>query len=140
MAVQRRTDVLLDSVTRLLRVGASANLLNLLQKQHPTDVAEILNRLPPHYRRMAFDTIAEHNPRMAMQALSELEPDQGAALLTHRSVDDVVKLLRELPILRVHVNLPFCGSPVSASRAERRRLCSSASAGVATTTSSTPNH
>jgi len=53
MAVQRRTDVLLDSVTRLLRVGAPANLLNLLQKQHPTDVAEILTRLPPHYRRIA---------------------------------------------------------------------------------------
>jgi magnesium transporter len=98
MAAPRRTDLLLDSVTRLLRVGASANLLNLLQKQHPTDVAEILRRLQDHYRRMAFDALAEHNPRLAMQALSELEPDQGAALLIHRSADDVAGLLRELPM------------------------------------------
>jgi magnesium transporter len=98
MAAPRRTDLLLDSVTRLLRVGASANLLNLLQKQHPTDVAEILRRLQEHYRRMAFDAIVERNPRLAMQALSELEPDQGAALLTNRAADDVARFLRELPM------------------------------------------
>jgi magnesium transporter len=98
MAAPRKTDVLLDSVTRLLRVGASANVLNLIQKQHPTDVAELLTRLPEHYRRMAFDVLAEHNSRLAMQALSELEPDQGAALLTNRPIEDVVRLLRDLPI------------------------------------------
>ncbi len=41
MAPQRRIDVVLDSVKRLLRIGATANLLNLLQKQHPADLAQI---------------------------------------------------------------------------------------------------
>jgi len=41
MAPQRRIDVVLDSVKRLLRIGATANLLNLLQKQHPADLAQM---------------------------------------------------------------------------------------------------
>ena len=41
MAPQRRIDVVLDSVKRLLRIGATANLLNLLQKQHPADLASV---------------------------------------------------------------------------------------------------
>ena len=40
MAAQRRIDLVLDSVKRLLRIGATANLLNLLQKQHPADLAQ----------------------------------------------------------------------------------------------------
>ena len=114
MAAPRRTDLLLDSVTRLLRVGASANLLNLLQKQHPTDIAEILRRLQPHYRRMAFDTLAEHNARFAMQALSELEPDQGAAVLTHRPVEELASLLRELPVDDLAALLEWLPDEVSA--------------------------
>ena len=39
---QRKIDVVLASVKRLIRVGASANLLNLLQKQHPADLAAVL--------------------------------------------------------------------------------------------------
>ena len=45
MAAQRRLDLVLDSVKRLLRVGASANLLNLLQKQHPAELGQIFSEL-----------------------------------------------------------------------------------------------
>ena len=38
-------DVVLDSVKRLLRIGATANLLNLLQKQHPADLAQVFGEL-----------------------------------------------------------------------------------------------
>jgi hypothetical protein len=44
-AAQRRIDLVLDSVRRLLRIGATANLLNLLQKQHPADLAQIFSEL-----------------------------------------------------------------------------------------------
>ena len=50
MAAQRRIDLVLDSVKRLLRIGATANLLNLLQKQHPADLAQIFNDLPDKER------------------------------------------------------------------------------------------
>src|SRR5918995_2590940 len=97
MAAQRRIDLALDSVKRLLRIGATANLLNLLQKQHPADLAQIFSELPDKDREAAFSVLAERNGRLAMEALSELGPEAGAALLADRSSEDIVKLLQELP-------------------------------------------
>ena len=97
MAAQRRIDLVLDSVKRLLRVGASANLLNLLQKQHPADLAQIFSDLPDKDREAAFSVLAERNGRLAMEAISELGPESGAALLATRSAEEIAKLSQEIP-------------------------------------------
>src|SRR6476659_4261378 len=97
MATQRRIDLVLDSVKRLLRIGASANLLNLLQKQHPADLAQIFSELPDKDREAASSLLAERNGRLAMEAISELGPEAGAALLATRSADDIAKLAQEIP-------------------------------------------
>ena len=94
---QRKLDVVLDSVKRLLRVGATSNLVNLLQKQHPADLAQLFSELPDKDRHAAFSVLAERNGRLAMEALSELGPEAGAALLSDRSAEEIVKLLQELP-------------------------------------------
>ena len=96
MAAQRRIDVVLDSVKRLLRIGASANLLNLLQKQHPADLAQIFSELQDKEREAAFSLLAERNGRLAMEAISELGPETGAALLATRSADEIAKLAQEI--------------------------------------------
>ena len=98
MAAQRRIDIVLASVRRLLRVGATSNLLNLLQKQHPVDIAEILSALNDHERRAIFDVLAANDPRLAIQALAELGVDRGAFLLADRPPATVVALLQELPL------------------------------------------
>jgi magnesium transporter len=97
MATQRRIDLVLDSVKRLLRVGATANLLNLLQKQHPADLAEIFKELQDKDRDTAFSVLAERNGRLAMEAISELGPEAGAALLSTRSAEEIAKLAQEIP-------------------------------------------
>ena len=61
MAQQRRIDLVLDSVKRLLRIGATANLLNLLQKQHPADLAQIFSELPA-YAGFYFTEEIDCNP------------------------------------------------------------------------------
>ena len=93
----RRIDVVLDSVKRLQRIGATANLLNLLQKQHPADVAEVLSALSPAERRSTFNTLIADNSRLAMEALSELDPEVGATLLVDRPADELARLFLELP-------------------------------------------
>jgi magnesium transporter len=93
---QRKIDVVLASVKRLIRVGASANLLNLLQKQHPADLAAVLGDLGERERQTAFNVLVERNPRHAMEGLSELGPEAGAALLDDRSPDEIARLLQEL--------------------------------------------
>src|SRR5918993_3566225 len=95
---QRKLDVVLDSVKRLLRVGATSNLVNLLQKQHPADLAQVFSELSEKDRQSAFSLLVERNSRLAMEALSELGPEAGAALLAAgRSAEEIVKLTQELP-------------------------------------------
>lgn len=96
MAAQRRIDLVLDSVKRLLRIGATANLLNLLQKQHPADLAQIFSELPNRDREATFSLLVERNGRLAMEAISELGPEAGAALLATRSAEEIAKLTQEI--------------------------------------------
>jgi magnesium transporter len=97
MAQQRKLDVVLDSVKRLLRIGATANLLNLLQKQHPADLAQVFGSLPDRERHASFTLLVERNSRLAMEALSELGPEAGAALLADRSAEEIARFVQELP-------------------------------------------
>jgi magnesium transporter len=97
MAAQRRIDLALDSVKRLLRIGATANLLNLLQKQHPADLAQIFSELPDREREATFSVLAERNGRLAMEAVSELGPEAGALLLATRPAEEIAKLAQEIP-------------------------------------------
>ena len=97
MAPQRKLDVVVDSVKRLLRIGATGNLTNLLQKQHPADLAQILNTLQERERQATFSILVERNSKLAMEALSELGPEAGAALLADRSAEEIARFVQELP-------------------------------------------
>jgi magnesium transporter len=97
MVAPRRSDVVLDSVKRLLRIGATANLLNLLQKQHPADLAQIFTALLDTERSAVFALLVDRQPKLAMETISEMGPEPGAQLLTGRSAEDIAKLLHELP-------------------------------------------
>jgi magnesium transporter len=94
---QRKLDVVLDSVKRLQRMGATSNLVNLLQKQHPADLAQLFSELADKDRQSAFSLLVERNSRLAMEALSELGPETGATMLADRSAEEIVKLTQELP-------------------------------------------
>ena len=96
MALQRRIDVVLDSVKRLLRIGATANLLNLLQKQHPADLGQIFGELHENERQAAFTVLVERQPKLAMESVSELGPERGATLLAGRSAEEIAKLVQEI--------------------------------------------
>jgi magnesium transporter len=97
MAPQRKLDVVVDSVKRLLRIGATGNLTNLLQKQHPADLAQILSTLHERERQATFSILVERNSKLAMEALSELGPEAGAALLADRSAEEIARFVQELP-------------------------------------------
>jgi magnesium transporter len=97
MPPQRKIELILESVRRLLRMGATPNLLNLLQKQHPADLAQIFTELGEKERHAAFNTLVEKNGRLAMEALSELEPEKGAELLALRPADEIARLAQEIP-------------------------------------------
>jgi magnesium transporter len=97
MPAQRRIDLIIESVRRLLRMGATPNLLNLLQKQHPADLAQIFAELPEKERHAAFNTLVEKNGRLAMEALSELGAEKGAELLALRSAEEIARFAQDMP-------------------------------------------
>ena len=97
MLPHRRIDVVFDSVKRLQRIGATANLLNLLQKQHPADLAEVFSELPDRERQSAFNTLLGQNSRLAMEALSELGPEVSAPLLLDHPAEELARLFQEIP-------------------------------------------
>src|SRR6187551_883572 len=96
MATQRRIDLVLDSGKRLLRIGATANLVNLLQKQHPADLAQVFTELPDKEREAVFTLLFERNGRLAMEALTELGPESGAPLLATRPAEEIARLAQDI--------------------------------------------
>ena len=112
---QRKLDVVLDSVKRLQRMGATSNLVNLLQKQYPADLAQLFAELPDKDRGSAFSLLVERNSRLAMEALSELGPEAGAALLAGRSAEEIVKLTQELPADDVAAIIDYLPEELSAA-------------------------
>jgi magnesium transporter len=116
--VQRKIDVVLDSVRRLMRLGATANLVNLLQKQHPADLAQVFSELGEKDRATAFSVLVERNSRLAMEALSEAGPEAGAALLADRSAEDIARLLHELPSDDAAAIVAYLPEPLSAAVVE----------------------
>jgi magnesium transporter len=93
----RRIDLVLESVRRLLRLGAMPNLLNLLLKQHPADLAQILTELSEKERHTAFNSLVEKNPKLAMETVSELGLEKGAELLALRSAEEIARLIQLIP-------------------------------------------
>jgi magnesium transporter len=92
-----KQDLVPNTVVRLLTAGAADNVVNLLQKQHPADIASILKRLPDRHRRPTFDLLVARSPTLAMQGLAELAPTLGVSLLEDRAAGDVARLLETLP-------------------------------------------
>lgn len=95
MAIQK-PDIVLRSVSRLLRAGATGNLQRALERQHPSDLAFIFRTLRDSDRRTAFDALARRNPKQAMEALAELDMDAAADLLLDRDAREIARLLGEL--------------------------------------------
>ncbi len=112
---QRKLDVVLDSVKRLQRMGATSNLVNLLQKQYPADLAQLFAELPDKDRGSAFALLVERNSRLAMEALSELGPEAGAEMLAGRSAEEIVKLTQELPSDDVAAIIDYLPEELSAA-------------------------
>lgn len=103
----RPQKMLQGSLLRFVRRGAWSHAGRLLEKSHPADIAEVLDRLTEADRRSVFDLIRDPEVRAEVLALLEfaarssllagLEPEPAARILSHVSVDDAAIILREMP-------------------------------------------
>ena len=70
-----KTPHLAETLRKLLARGAGPNALNILNRLHPSDIAQLFGELP-NYRKVAFELLVQHNLILAGEALSELGPPE----------------------------------------------------------------
>ena len=99
--------VLLDTLRRLHRKGATENLLKLILKTHPADLAWVFRSLPPADRKKIFEIIA--NTKLVADFFSELDdviivelaedltPVFLAEVISKMAPDDAADLLEVIP-------------------------------------------
>ena len=90
-----KTPHLAETVRKLLARDAGANAFNILNRLHPSDIAELFGELP-NYRKVAFEILAQKNQSLAGAALSELGPARGGELLAGMSAEEISRVLQEL--------------------------------------------
>ncbi|MGE0887154.1 MAG: magnesium transporter [Blastocatellales bacterium] len=93
----QKFSLMLDSVRRLMRGGATARALNVLRKGRPADVAQVLQALTDLDRKSVFAALAKSETALAAASLSELSPAAGVELLITLQPEGIAQVLQELP-------------------------------------------
>lgn len=78
----------------------------MLEKSHPADIAQVVDRLTEADRKSVFDLIRSHEDRAEVLSLLQfaaredlivgLDPGSGGQILRHMSADDAADILRNL--------------------------------------------
>jgi magnesium transporter len=99
--------VLLDTLRRLHRKGATENLLKLILKTHPADLAWVFRSLPPADRKKIFELIAgtelvadffsELDDAIIVELAEDLTPVFLAEVISKMAPDDAADLLEVIP-------------------------------------------
>ena len=104
---QTRDNLLQGSLLRFVRRGAWEHAGRLLEKSHPADIAQVLDRLTEADRRAVFDLITDAQTRAGVLPLLEfaaradllvgMQTESAAGILQLMETDDAAEVLRELP-------------------------------------------
>ncbi len=89
--------ILVESVRKLQRRGATAHLLNMLQKVRPADLAEAFKSLDEEERSATFRLLAERATAEAAALLGAIHPAHRADLLRGMAPEDLARVLQRLP-------------------------------------------
>lgn len=92
--MDHKTQILLDTVKKLIRRGAHTNIENLLRKSHPADIAHLFRYLDLKDQRLLFNMIGDVDT--ASEVLSELEHSASALLLEQLDKDTIVQMLQHM--------------------------------------------
>ncbi len=99
--------VLLDTLRRLHRRGATGNIRKLVEKTHPADLAWVFRSLPIGDQKAIFEVIAqtdliadflsELDESIMVELVEDLPPTYLADVVTRMASDDAADLLEALP-------------------------------------------
>jgi magnesium transporter len=93
--MDQKLQMLLDTVKKLIRRGASPNLSKVVAKSHPADIAHLFRYLDLKDQRILFNLIEDIET--AAYVLSEIDHSAGAQLLEQIEKERITEVLQEMP-------------------------------------------
>lgn len=91
---EHRSSVLLDSIRRLHRRGATSHLLNLLKRVHPADLPPLFNYLADTESREILKLLIDNDLTRAAEVVTSLHPNDAAENLALLEVKEISMLLQ----------------------------------------------
>jgi magnesium transporter len=90
-----RNKILVDSIKRLLRRGATSHLLNIVNKTHAADLSAVFPSLSLSDQHRLFEMIKDTEQKGVL--FSELEEDIFLNFVEGMEIDEIVEILESMP-------------------------------------------
>jgi len=90
-----RNRILVESIKRLLRRGASSHLGKIVNKTHAADLSVVFRSLSVAHQRRLFSLIGDVEQKGIL--FSELDEDTFQDLIDDMKVEDIVRILESMP-------------------------------------------
>ncbi len=90
-----RNKILIESIKRLLRRGATTHLGNSVNKTHAADLSVVFRSLSLTQQRKLFDMITDIEQKGIL--FSELDEDTFLDLIEEMKLEDIVEILEQMP-------------------------------------------
>jgi len=90
-----RTRVLIDSIRRLLRRGATSHLAKIVNKTHAADLSNVFRSLSQSQQQTLFNMIRDTEQKGVL--LGELDEDTAIDLIEDMKIEDIVEILESMP-------------------------------------------
>jgi magnesium transporter len=90
-----RNKILVESIKRLLRRGATTHLGNIVDKTHAADLSVVFRSLSLMQQRKLFDMITDIEQKGIL--FSELDEDTFLDLIEEMKLEDIVEILEQMP-------------------------------------------
>lgn len=93
--IHKNNRILVDSIRRLLRRGASTNLRKIVNKTHAADLSIVFRSLSVPKQLQLLEMIRDTEKKGIL--FSELDEDTFAALSNELELEDIVEVLEQMP-------------------------------------------
>ncbi len=90
-----RTKILVESIKRLLRRGATTHLGNIINKTHAADLSAVFRSLSLSQQRKLFGLITDIEQKGIL--FSELDKDAFLDLIDEMQLEDIVEVFEQMP-------------------------------------------
>ena len=90
-----RNKILVESIKRLLRRGATTHLGNIVDKTHAADLSVVFRSLSLMQQRKLFDMITDIEQKGIL--FSELDEDTFFDLIEEMKLEDIAEILEQMP-------------------------------------------